>query len=256
MNKLFIVFISAILIVSSFSQTDDRTCAFHNTTSTANCIRCQTSDLSVCTFCYLGYGIDSASGDCVKCKDSNCLACTGSDTCAFCNYGYGIINGACEKCNVAGGNCDTCNGDVTQCSDCSTGYGLTGSYTCSKCTNANKNCDVCDTTQSTCTACNSGYGVVSDDCVACDIKNCDDCSNDKTSCVTCADGYLLDTSGATPKCNKCPSDCSECTSTTVCKYCEGQDDLLTLDGKTCSFGFKTSANLALLAAAAFLCFML
>jgi proprotein convertase subtilisin/kexin type 5 len=171
------------------------------------------------------------------------LILSSDDTDPSCSWGFKEVVVLAKKCHSY---CLDCSGPAsTECFVCDTSYYLSG--------------NTCDT------ACTTGYGSVTASmiCVACDAK-CLTCQETATNCQTCTtsgtnEAFLLggttcvaSCTGATVAntgthvCDACPSDCTTCSSASVCTVCAATFGLLNstcyspcpdgywLNGGTCS----------------------
>lgn len=78
-------------------------------TSTSNCLLCQSSNLTQCTACPVGYTLSSTSGTCQTMCSLNCLSCQSVSpyACLKCQSGYAPNwEGVCLPC---ASNCKSCS---------------------------------------------------------------------------------------------------------------------------------------------------
>lgn len=213
------------------------TCAINST----NCLSCKVGDswlnyicYTICPNQYYKNGIN-----CTAC-DPTCSLCSGSSiNCSACSAIAFLLNNTCYT---------TCPNPYYGDNNSNLGPNLCLScdVSCSSCTGpANTNCIACKSnyTQSgsTCaSACQPGYGLssVSGICIAC-VLPCTDCFLSGTNCTKCEASpvqyYLYTVSGSTTcvspcvvgyypnttslVCVKCPNNCYNCSSNTVCYSC-------------------------------------
>jgi hypothetical protein len=164
---------------------------------------------------------------------TGCETCSSNGYCISCGPGYAITSSGSDKGCVAStaaiANCARLNSmDITQCVECNSGYGLSGSYThataCKICTVSG--CKNCDANAAICLRCSGNKkradGVCASGTCSSSLTNCDDCDDHSASkCGNCQPSYGLNRSGT---CSACPTGCLEClpyynTGTTVTSKC-------------------------------------
>lgn len=208
---------------------------YHNTATT--CIVCppalhcqECSNTPICTTCISPF-IMSATGcvcnatagkyltlagtGCDDCNTAavipNCLTCgyDGSATtiCTLCSPGYYAVPAAFKSCQLCTGNCATCVTSSTNCLTCLPTYDTLSPNVC---------------------GCDSGlskfYDPLTGGCSLCSsfFLNCVTCSPNSpnttdTVCSDCSAPYYPAANGKS--CLLCPSECTDCTSSTVCTFC-------------------------------------
>jgi hypothetical protein len=164
----------------------DTKCAACSMLST-NCSACANSyylfasNFTCLSSCPAGYAADSTNHICVACSNSACLSCSATNTsyCYSCNSttfwlafdclstcptsNYFPTSPNCTQCDPS---CLICTGSPSPCTQCNTGYKLSGTVCSSSCltqygpTTNTSLCVLCDIK---CTACN----LVSTNCTAC-----------------------------------------------------------------------------------------
>lgn len=187
------------------------------------CDSYSTTDITVCSKCIKGYGLDYDSNDkplnsCSKCPEY-CLSCSRSDWCEICDsYSYFIY----DEMGHSTGRCEfypkNCTKQNNKC-ECPYGQGhlldKNGNQT-GYCVPCEPNCYECQENAEICTSCRYQYGPVLDEngsntgkCRLCEGE-CQYCENNYKICTTCIGGPELDENGEfTGKCFKCPH-CQNC----------------------------------------------
>lgn len=178
--------------------------------------------------CDIGY-YEDMNGNCIKCKDHNCLTCNPSDVCRKCNnstyldkttdkcvficpdgYFKNPVSNECEKCKE---NCKLCK-DSNTCYVCAEGYNFINNTCVKICpdgfTSVNGICQSC----------------THPDCLKCDLNHPDKCLKCNTNsflingiCVpTCPRSTYADKQ--TGKCESCKQTCETCESFNNCTLCK------------------------------------
>jgi hypothetical protein len=183
-----------------------------------NCDICTTQ--SDCLQCSPSYYINSSDDDvvCVLDCTEKCIECSINTRCNICEDGYYILSQV---------NYDTCE------KGCPEGYyeSKLDAWKCIECTYGCKSC----LTSSICTSCIDGYILEGDSCV-------------------CSEGYYMEST--THICQACPmyckaceisKSCKECSSNTVCTFCEDGYYILTENDfdmcvRVCPVGYYESRS--------------
>jgi hypothetical protein len=178
--------------------------------------------------CDIGY-YEDMNGNCIKCRDHNCLTCNPSDICRKCNnstyldkttdkcvficpdgYYKNPFSNECEKCRE---NCKLCK-DSKTCYVCAEGYNFINN-TCVK-------------------ICPDGYTSVNGICQPCTHPDCTKCDiNHPDKCLKCnGNSYLINgicvptcpkstySDKLTGKCESCKQTCETCESFNNCTLCK------------------------------------
>jgi len=206
------------------------------------CQSCKEGDgkYDECLTCNDGYyfDIDYNKGICKKIEIENCIQAIKDSNivnCIQCIDGYIAHNGQCEKgCNLGenGNTCASCNLTYEfkdNCASCHPGYylkpygNMTSCSNCSADTLGNKNCSECvyNSSEITCTSCDSNTFLMDGECLISCTENCLNCVNEdgKMICDTCKDKYYLKEMGEGKRCEKCPDECTKCSSENNCIEC-------------------------------------
>ena len=201
-----------------------------------NCETCSIQNPKICINCDSGYTRDRALG-CIQSQNTeiilsgkllieNCASYSNNTSCEACFEGYSLINNRCspickENCSCFEPNeclsnnslnptsCLNCAYCVnTVCTQCYTGYYLSGGY----CYSCPSECTSCNGPY-TCTGCDTGYYLSGGYCYSCSSE-CSSCTSYST-CTGCDTGYYL--SGG--YCYSCSYHCNSCTSYSTCTQC-------------------------------------
>lgn len=161
----------------------------------------------------------AGKGKCVKCSD-NCYGCAGSSThCTACHDNYQLDSeNKCEIITCELPSCQKCmKYNDTQCELCDPGYfSHKDTYHCEPCAG---DCLTCsnhdDTLGKNCTSCKSGFylSVLSESMNTCEkcSSNCLECSTSASNCTQCASGkYLANNTPGSASCAICSTNCLNC----------------------------------------------
>lgn len=154
------------------------------------CFDCMFAESNRCLGCQTGFAMDGSS--CKKCA-VHCLNCTasGSGRCDECRpgFGYNDVWRECRPCEVR--HCLKCEGnsvtDLSVCTKCAPGYGVTPEGLCESCGTACRQCDWVGK----CSSCSSGYALRHGSCYSC-ADGCASCAvAGPAKCDRCLAGFRL-----------------------------------------------------------------
>lgn len=214
---------------------EDKSCVL---CAKSTCITCNFESRGICTSCENGKYRDPESGQCIPCKDPNCVNCD-------------IISGLCGKNNCKPGF--FFDSLITTCAKCFT------NIFCTSCNEDSRN---------VCTSCKIGTyrdPENQDKCIPCEDSNCEDCEFDSGICKpsSCKKGFTFDVSlqsCISCKINSCKTveqidfkDCTSCDNvryvnpaTKKCEICKDSNCAIcgvdTGISSTCKNGFRLTQS--------------